>query len=315
MPFGKLADLRARFARTNATVSKIDILSTVAFIWTIMKNTRIKIILASVSLVFCLTVYFFGRRLWEAGRTIHSGNSKTAVSITNPIRESSAEEIYARLKVKFHIPEGASEVKYLIIDGTPPIAQMDFVYKGAPCTARGCDVSTFDIAFPDISGLYYEWSYTNNCGFFSDENVIDSKLLYKLKEGHSGIGIGVVRWIDKNNFVYSVSCDGVPPYASFDAIDDFLMDLAGSIYGSIYVFTSRYAAKIRCGENNTVGLWNEPRIGRIFHQFTNGMEVYISKRTTQKQKLEGKEDFWYCCYYADEAYCYEGWIFGGDLEK
>lgn len=172
-------------------------------------------------LVLLLIVCLFGILLRETERTLSSDNAEKQVSITNPIRESSAEEIYAKLNIRFYIPKAASEVKYFIISGTPPVAQMDFVYKGAPCTARGCDVTVFDIAFPDISGLHYEWSYTDSCGFFSDENVIESKLLYKQKENPIGGGIGVVEWMDKNNRVYSVSCGGVPPYASFEAIDDF----------------------------------------------------------------------------------------------
>ena len=280
-----------------------------------MKNKRIKIMTCVGCLGLLLTVCFFGVRLRKAEHTRPSDTMKKQVSITNPIKESSAEEIYAKLNIRFHIPEAASGVKYFIINGTPPVAQMDFVYKDVPCTARGCDVSTFDIAFPDISGLYYEWDYTNTCGFFSDENVIESKLLYKLKENPIGGGIGLVRWTDKHNRVYSVFCGGVPPYASFEAIDDFLMDLAGSIYGSIYVFTSGYTAKIRCKENTAVGLRNAPRIGKIFHWFKNGTDVYVSKRTTQKQERGGKKDFWYYCYYVDEVQIYEGWIFGGDFEN
>ena len=280
-----------------------------------MKNKRIKIMTCVGCLGLLLTVCFFGIRLREAEHTRPSDTIKKQVSITNPIKESSAEEIYAKLNIRFHIPEAASGVKYFIINGTPPVAQMDFVYKDAPCTARGCDVSTFDIAFPDISGVHYEWSYTESCGFFSDENVIESKLLYKLKENPIGGGIGVVKWMDKHNRVYSVFCGGVPPYASFEAIDDFLMDLAESIYGSIYVFTSGYTAKIRCKENTAVGLRNAPRIGKIFHWFKNGTDVYVSKRTTQKQGRGGKKDFWYYCHYVDEAQVYEGWIFGGDLEN
>ena len=50
-------------------------------------------------------------------------------------------------------------------------------------------------------------------------------------------------------------------------------------------------------------------------EHTHGTDASVSKRTTQKQERGGKKDFWYYCYYVDEVYCYEGWIFGGDLEN
>ena len=279
-----------------------------------MKNNQIKIMIGSVCLILCFAAYFFGYRLIEAGQVKHSGNAEQPAAIANPIQESSAEEIYSKLNIQFHIPETASGVTYSLINGSPLVAQTDFVYKNAHCTARCCDLATYDTVFPDISGVHCDvWSYTDSCGFFSDENVIESKLLYKRTENPIG-GIGVVKWTDKHNRVYSVFCDHVPPYASFEAIDDFLMDLAGSIYGSIYVFPQGYTTKIRCGEHTAADVRNAPRIGNVFHRFKDGTDVYVSKRTTQKQERGGTEDFWYYCYYADETHRYEGWIFGGDLE-
>ena len=134
--------------------------------------------IGSVCLILCFAAYFFGYRLTEAGQVKHSGNAEQPAAIANPIQESSAEEIYSKLNIQFHIPETASGVTYSLINGTPLVAQTDFVYKNAHCTARCCDLATYDTVFPDISGVHCDvWSYTDSCGFFSDENVIESKLL------------------------------------------------------------------------------------------------------------------------------------------
>ena len=55
-------------------------------------------------LVLLLIVCLFGIRLRETERTLSSDNAEKQVSITNPIRESSAEEIYAKLNIRFYIP-------------------------------------------------------------------------------------------------------------------------------------------------------------------------------------------------------------------
>ena len=71
----------------------------------------------------------------------------------NPVVESSFEEIQEKLGITFGIPKDAENIYYSIIAGD--LAQMDFTWQEAECTARIKASTTTELE--DISGFYYEW--------------------------------------------------------------------------------------------------------------------------------------------------------------
>ena len=81
------------------------------------------------------------------------GCRKKQVEMPNPIVESSSEEIQEKLGIKFGIPKDAENIYYSIIAGE--LAQMDFTWQEAECTARIKASTTTELE--DISGYYFEW--------------------------------------------------------------------------------------------------------------------------------------------------------------
>ena len=71
----------------------------------------------------------------------------------NPVVESSFEEIQQKMGITFGIPKDAENIYYSIIAGD--LAQMDFTWQEAECTARIKASTTTELE--DISGFYYEW--------------------------------------------------------------------------------------------------------------------------------------------------------------
>ena len=81
------------------------------------------------------------------------GCRKKQVEMPNPIVESSSEEILQKLGITFGIPKDAENIYYSIIAGE--LAQMDFTWQEAECTARIKASTTTELE--DISGYYFEW--------------------------------------------------------------------------------------------------------------------------------------------------------------
>ena len=81
------------------------------------------------------------------------GCRKKQVEMPNPIVESSSEEILQKLGITFGIPKDAENIYYSIIAGE--LAQMDFIWQDAECTARIKASTTTELE--DISGYYFEW--------------------------------------------------------------------------------------------------------------------------------------------------------------
>ena len=75
------------------------------------------------------------------------------VEMPNPVVESSFEEIQQKMGITFGIPKDAENIYYSIIAGD--LAQMDFTWQEAECTARIKASTTTELE--DISGFYYEW--------------------------------------------------------------------------------------------------------------------------------------------------------------
>lgn len=133
------------------------------------------------------------------------------VSIANPVKKSSAEEIFKKKGFVFgNVPE-ATDVKYSII--SDEIAQMDFVWKNAKCTARIDDCGKFE----DISGYYYDWQIVQQ------EKIgwCDAKIMLATTENKT---VGVCLWCDMApGLMYSVAM-------SENATVEDLLYLAQNVY-------------------------------------------------------------------------------------
>ena len=127
-------------------------------------------------------------------KTADKAPAKQTVGLPNPIHESSAEEITKQLKVKFAVPDSAKDVRYSIIAGN--LAQMDFIWNDAECTAR----IERNTETEDISGFYYNWSNETPC------NVGENIATVKWQITEIGEVVGICIWQNRaSNLTYSVS--------------------------------------------------------------------------------------------------------------
>lgn len=76
--------------------------------------------------------------------------------LPNPLKETDAEGIMQTLGLGFGVPEGAGEVSYYIINDET--AEMRFTVDTARFTARIKPSAEFE----DISGMYYDWTATDD---------------------------------------------------------------------------------------------------------------------------------------------------------
>ena len=127
-------------------------------------------------------------------KTTEKTPAKPTLGLPNPVRESTAEEISEQLSVKFAVPDGAKDIRYSII--AVNLAQMDFVWNDAECTARIKRNSESE----DISGFYYNWSNKAPC------TVGENTATAKWQTSDSGEVVGICIWqVSSSNLTYSVS--------------------------------------------------------------------------------------------------------------
>lgn len=123
-------------------------------------------------------------------------NRPVVIGMPNPIRESTAEDILNTLGVTFAVPEGAENVQYSVIGDS--LAQMDFVWNNAECTARA--EPSGETSLKDISGFYYNW-----------KNSAELKVGYNEAKANwtndeNGNSVGICIWWDAApGIMYSVS--------------------------------------------------------------------------------------------------------------
>ena len=127
-------------------------------------------------------------------KTGENAPGKQTVGLPNPIHESSAEEIEEQLNIKFAVPNSAKDVRYSII--AENLAQMDFIWNEAECTAR----IKRDAESEDISGFYYNWSNETPCTIGENAGIA------KWQITEVGEVVGICLWQNKaSNLTYSVS--------------------------------------------------------------------------------------------------------------
>lgn len=76
--------------------------------------------------------------------------------VANPLVESDADEIMQQLGLALGVPENAENVQYFILNGDTE--EMHFTLDGLDYVARLRPTASFE----DISGMYYEWTNTDD---------------------------------------------------------------------------------------------------------------------------------------------------------
>ena len=166
-----------------------------------MKKTLILISIFMIMLVSCS----------EKKSAVNAAANKTG-SLPNPVQESTAEDIAKELNVKFAVPDGAKNILYSVIAGN--LAQMDFIWNEAECTAR----IKPDAESEDISGFYYNWSNETPC------TVGENAGIAKWQITEVGEVVGICLWQNKaSNLTYSVSMKK-------NADSEKLIALANAVY-------------------------------------------------------------------------------------
>lgn len=123
-------------------------------------------------------------------------NRPVVIGMPNPIRESTAEDILNTLGVTFAVPEGAENVQYSVIGDS--LAQMDFVWNNAECTARA--EPSGETSLKDISGFYYNWKNSAELKVGYNE----AKANWTKDENGNSVGI-CIWWDAAPGIMYSVS--------------------------------------------------------------------------------------------------------------
>ncbi len=141
-------------------------------------------------------------------------NRPVVIGMPNPIRESTAEDILNTLGVTFVVPEGAENVQYSVIGDS--LAQMDFVWNKAECTARA--EPSGETSLKDISGFYYNWKNSAELKVGYNE----AKANWTKDENGNSVGI-CIWWDAAPGIMYSVSMKS-------DANAENLKKLANAVY-------------------------------------------------------------------------------------
>lgn len=120
----------------------------------------------------------------------------SALTIANPVKEMSREELLDKTGIDLGPAEGADELVYSMIElrDAYPIAQLRCTMDGHELCLRAQKM-TNEAAAGDISGMYYEWEYTRNvfvCFLYAVVSLSED--------------IGCIKWIDAENGIqYSLS--------------------------------------------------------------------------------------------------------------
>ena len=120
----------------------------------------------------------------------------SGLTIANPVKEMSREELLEKTGIDLGPAEGAENLVYSMIDlrDAYPIAQLKCSLDGHELCLRAQEM-TAQAAAGDISGMYYEWESTRNV-FVSMRYAVVSL---------AG-DIGCIKWIDaENGLHYSLS--------------------------------------------------------------------------------------------------------------
>ncbi len=135
-----------------------------------MKKKTLGLVLAGV-LTFALTACSGSQPAAEEATTETTQATEAAdetanVQIANPWRDCTEEEASAVVANCFSAPEGATNVKWSIMENDPseyalsPLVQLQFDYNGTTITAR--EQGTTGEEYTDISGMYYDWTVVDD---------------------------------------------------------------------------------------------------------------------------------------------------------
>lgn len=142
-----------------------------------------------------------------------SSSEEIMTGLANPYEEVSEEEMTARIGFYLGIPENATNLSYVVINGAN-IGQVTFDLDGYTYTARVKATADYE----DISGYYYDWTSQE------DINVSWCEGKYCRYEGED-IKIAVCTWCDIVPGVsYSLSVEG----NNLDGVD--IVNVANQVF-------------------------------------------------------------------------------------
>ena len=105
------------------------------------------------------------------------------VTVVNPIREVTREEMLEEVGIPLNVPADATDVAYYVIAGESTIAQAKFSVNGLEYCLRACATGEFEPV--DISGLYYTWEVQE-----------EAEVGYCVGEVFLAGEVGYVAWLD-----------------------------------------------------------------------------------------------------------------------
>ena len=139
---------------------------------------------------------------------------ESGTQMPNPVQETTQEEIEKLDGILIRIPEKAEDVVWTRITTDPVIDQAVFTMDGKEYTYRISDTGVFT----DISGMYYNWIWTNN----SDQADVLCDI--RLTEE----GQGVCSWMDER--MHSISMTEGADEESLFSMYEMLYDLNCASY-------------------------------------------------------------------------------------
>lgn len=156
-----------------------------------------------ILVILCIGIYFIFLGI--------KNKDKTELSIPNPMSKASPEILINQLGVSFLVPQGAKDVSYHII--SDKIAQMTFSIEDTKVSARIQPSNQFE----DISGMYYNWTFQEDCNI----GWCQGKLFLTTSDKKN---IGLCLWYDVvPGLMYSLSIDS-------NATKEQLIQLAHAVY-------------------------------------------------------------------------------------
>lgn len=122
--------------------------------------------------------------------------SKQEETIVNPMTEETADTFSEKYGNSLHVPEGASDVQYFSYE-SDDLGEIKFTLDGLNYIARVKEIDTFT----DISGLYYEWTVTD------DRTINDNESMYYRYIGENSM-VDLYAWYSSSaGKMYSLSVE------------------------------------------------------------------------------------------------------------
>ena len=203
-------------------------------------------------------------------------NISPAESIPNPVHETDEDGIRQAIGVSFGMPEGVENVKYYMIDDE--IAEMRFEKGGTEFTARIKPSAEFE----DISGMYYEWTATDDSG---KVKYCDAREMSYISETEDDVMVAL--WYDAApGLMYSLSAVS----ADLNGLD--LLVYADQVFDPMQGDSDGTAPEAAMGNTEIdagllIGEWSLPGSNRLYMEFSDSGTVFGYEYNDNKYDVEG----------------------------